>query len=229
MAEAKEVFGAFSACNHPFQADEYDAHTKQFLDAPLSNKEECDIMAHVSYTDDLLHTLESSALTLQPSSEEIDDGNGTCSDVPTPKSIKVTCLNLRMAEEISNAVPVEDAVSEGNHHCIQQDISSLVDSYIESQDLSQDKMNAVNTMRSHCEVIVHGRDDSEYEAPFLLITGGPGVGKSYLVKVINEVAKMMNAGEQVRGAYLGIMAVNIGDSSLCSLLDIPTEFNSTYS
>ena len=53
-------------------------------------------------------------------------------------------------------------------------------------------------------------------------SGGPGVGKSHLVKVLQKISDMMMVGEQLRSSYLGIAAVNIGGYSLCSFLDIPT-------
>ena len=48
------------------------------------------------------------------------------------------------------------------------------------------------------------------------------MGKSHLVKVLQRVSEIMGVGEQLRASYLGIAGVNIGGSSICSLLDIDT-------
>ena len=53
--------------------------------------------------------------------------------------------------------------------------------------------------------------------------GGPGNGKSKLIESLDGVSLLMRAGTQVKTAFLGVAAVNIGGSSLCSLFDIPTE------
>ena len=59
----------------------------------------------------------------------------------------------------------------------------------------------------------------------LLVTGGPGVGKSFLVDVFDEVSKIIGVGEQLRMALYGVAAVNIDGTSLLALMDIPTDFN----
>ena len=222
IEEARTAFGSFSSHKEQhFQSEEMDEIVEQYLEAPLPDKREREIMAHVSFTNDLVHTLNCS--TCNTVDRKSDMGPIEI------KSIRLTPPNKRMAEDLSKAVPIdEDANDEGNDHAERvvsdEDIESSVNAYIESQHMSQDKMIAVDIMRDHFRAKRQGLDDSSYEAPFLLVTGGPGVGKSYLVKAINEVGEIMRAGKQIRSAYLGIAAVNIDGSSLCSLLNIPTEF-----
>ena len=45
-----------------------------------------------------------------------------------------------------------------------------------------------------------------YTAPILLITGSPRTGKSWLIKIITELAKLMNLDIPVKTAYMGIAA-----------------------
>ena len=105
-------------------------------------------------------------------------------------------------------------------YCVDRNVKRSVDNYIEQTGLSDDKMKGVSIMRSHFEAMYRGVTD-DYVAPILLITGGPGVGKSYLVDVFDGISKIMKVGDQLRMALFGIAAVNINGSSLCSMMDIP--------
>ena len=100
------------------------------------------------------------------------------------------------------------------------------DRYISSRQMSKDQDSVVNVMKSHFQALNDGTASEDgYEAPILLITGGPGVGKSYVVHTLAGLAKEMDAGDQVRMAYIGIAAVGIDGFSACSLMDIPTDFD----
>ena len=97
--------------------------------------------------------------------------------------------------------------------------------YLEKQQLSDDKALAVELMRKHLEAVYEGSAfDEDYNAPFLLICGGPGNGKSKLVETFDGMADVFNVGKPVKSAFLGIAAVNIAGASLCDIFDIPTEF-----
>ena len=99
-----------------------------------------------------------------------------------------------------------------------------VDTYLEEEDLSSDKAPVIDTMREHYRAVCDGRSrHKKYDAPLLLVCGGPGNGKSKLVETLDDIALLMNAGTQVKTAFLGVAAVNIGGSSMCSLFDVPTE------
>jgi hypothetical protein len=99
-----------------------------------------------------------------------------------------------------------------------------VDTYLEEEDLSSDKAPVIDAMREHYRAVCDGRSRQQnYNAPLLLVCGGPGNGKSKLVETLDGIALLMNAGTQVKTAFLGVAAVNIGGSSMCSLFDIPTE------
>ena len=97
-----------------------------------------------------------------------------------------------------------------------------VDNYIERQKLSSDKDVAVNIMREHCKAMYEGRaEDNDYEAPFLLICGKPGNGKSKLVETFDGVTERMSSGVNLKCAYMGSAAVNINGTTLLKFWDIP--------
>jgi hypothetical protein len=99
-----------------------------------------------------------------------------------------------------------------------------VEACLEKEDLSSDKTPVINEIRQYFRAICDGSSkDKKYNAPLLLVCGGPGNGKSKLVKTVDGISHLMGVGTQVKTAYLGVAAVNIGGSSLCSLFDIPTE------
>ena len=67
-----------------------------------------------------------------------------------------------------------------------------MDEYVRSVNLSHDKNLAVNIMQDHFQCLRDGIGHSkEYEAPILNITGGPGVGKSFLVKVLDDISRIL--------------------------------------
>ena len=64
-----------------------------------------------------------------------------------------------------------------------------------------------------------------YTAPILLITGSPRTGKSWLIKTITELAKLMDLYIPVKTAFMGIAALNIDGYTMNSFLDVPLEMN----
>jgi hypothetical protein len=97
-----------------------------------------------------------------------------------------------------------------------------VDDYLKQQKLSADKDHAVSILRDHFTAMYEGRaEDSDYRAPFLMVCGGPGNGKSTLVETFDGMSLRMHVGKLVKTAFVGGAAVNIGGSSLLGLFDIP--------
>ena len=97
-----------------------------------------------------------------------------------------------------------------------------VKGFLEKNKLSNDKSLAISVLVEHFKMLNNGAQD-DYNAPsVLVITGGPGVGKSFLVDVLDGVSKIMNAGQQLRMALYGVAAINIDGTSMHALMDIYT-------
>ena len=133
----------------------------------------------------------------------------------------------------SGASDSDDEVTETQSNCsdevLQRDgsyshiMKQNVFNFLQETDMSPDKNLAVSLMTDHFMALHEGVDD-RYVAPSLLITGGPGVGKSFLVDVFDGVAKRIDSSsQQLRIALFGVAAVNIDGASMCSLMDIPID------
>ncbi|KAL7549421.1 hypothetical protein ACHAWF_014405, partial [Thalassiosira exigua] len=209
-------------------------------DLQLSNREQLDIAKSVSYSEDVAHTL------IRHFQEATHGTSGSTGEVPDNSyRVQTTRPHIKLAEEIMQDVEFEDSDDEnegptgyssearegderererGSDQTCPHSISSEVDEYLEGTSMSADKNLAISLLREHFMELHNGVGD-DYEAPLLLITGGPGVGKSFLVNVINGVSTTIDGlSRQLRMALFGVAAVNIDGSSLCSLMDTPIEF-----
>ena len=145
------------------------------------------------------------------------------------KPVRTIKFDGEFAKKLTKLQPADDEEesagrADGGHsaHCLERD--AKVDTYLEEEDLSSDKTPVINEIRQHFRSVCDGSSkDKKYNAPLLLVCGGPGNGKSKLVKTVDGISSLMNVGTQVKTSYLGVAAVNIGGSTLCSLFDIPTE------
>jgi len=131
-------------------------------------------------------------------------------------------LNEDSYTNLKEAKPVLDTKPAAKCCPVPQWIIRNVDEYLEKQDLSKDKDQAVKLLRDHFTAMHEGRvEDDDYKAPYLLICGGPGNGKSKLVETFDGIASRMGVGSIVKSAFVGGAAVNIDGSSLIGLFDIP--------
>ena len=138
-------------------------------------------------------------------------------DIPTVPYNDASYLTIREAQ------PVVECENQNRDRCpIPTLLVRSVDEYLKGQNLSSDKDHAVSILRDHFTAIYEGRaEDSDYIAPFLMVCGGPGNGKSTLVETFDGMSSCMNVGKLVKTAFVGGAAVNIGGSSLLGLFDIP--------
>jgi len=141
-------------------------------------------------------------------------------------NVKHPAMTLPLNEDsyinLKEAMPVLD--TKPNVKCcpVPRWITRKVDKYLEKQDLSKDKDQAVKLLRDHFTAMHEGRaEDYDYKAPYMLICGGPGNGKSKLVETFDGIASRMGVGKIVKTAFVGGAAVNIDGSSLIGLFDIP--------
>lgn len=152
-----------------------------------------------------------------PSSSDDGEDDGSLPDGDSDNDNRSACVGRMASRRGPQHLEADTAKRIRNENA---------DRYLASRTMSADQRSVVDTMRSHFDALNDGTaKDGSYEAPVLLITGGPGVGKSYVVHTLAGLAKEMDAGDQVRMAYIGIAAVGIDGYSACSLMDIPTEFD----
>ena len=202
----------------------------------LTDAQAKNVMKHVSFTDDLKNALKIITQSFDsqshgniPTEEENDCESYTGITI-------VRKAHQRFADEIleENIVNGDDDNDESmsgdaaNNYIHQPqnetraELEANIERYLEEKGLSQDKSLAVNVMKQHFMSMFEGLTDG-YKAPVLLVTGGPGVGKSFLVDIFDGVSKMVKAGKQLRMALYGVAAVNIDGTSLMALMNIPTE------
>ena len=200
----------------------------------LSSKQELNIMKNVSYSDDLVNFLRNVTRSFDEEGGRKNASSSYCEDrTDNPQTI-VRPPNRRFASEILDdsmnneiAEELETNTNENNnnmHRNTPQEEDVKVKSFLEKNKLSNDKSLAISVLVEHFKMLNNGAQD-DYNAPVLVITGGPGVGKSFLVDVLDGVSKIMNAGQQLRMALYGVAAINIDGTSMHALMDIPIEFN----
>ena len=222
------------AYSNEFGDDDDDDDDKLISFTQLTSRQELTIMKNVSYSDDLANFLKNVTGTFDEAQ------NGTNSDISNDEKTAnfyptiVRPPNKRFASEILDGstndedTKTEESKIDGDdintHFNMPENIDSKIKEFLEKNVLSHDKSLAVSIMVEHFKMLINGAQDN-YVAPVLLVTGGPGVGKSFLVDVLDGVSKIMNAGQQLRMALYGVAAINIDGTSMHALMDIPIEFN----
>jgi len=143
--------------------------------------------------------------------------------INTKHSTTTLPLDEESYRDLKTAQPAPNCKDKVRLSCpVPRLITRQVDKYLRKQGLSKDKDHAVKLLRDHFTAMYEGRsEDDDYEAPYLLICGGPGNGKSKLVETFDGMSKCMDVGSLVKTAYVGGAAVNINGSSLMGLFDIP--------
>ena len=141
--------------------------------------------------------------------------------------VRTTKFDEELANSLAKLQPKDEnsgGSTDSIHWKVPGSVEAKVETYLKDEDLSSDKTPVIEVMREHYRAVHEGRSQAAgYNAPLLLVCGGPGNGKSKLVESLDGISSLMNVGAQVKTAYLGVAAVNIGGSSLMSLFDIPTE------
>ena len=103
-----------------------------------------------------------------------------------------------------------------------EDVQIRAEGLLSSLNLSEDKAKVTEELSNYlCSLSTtrhFGLEDPQ--APILLVTGGPGVGKSYVVDAIKQLAKEINAGYIQTTAFTGIAAVNIKGETINTTFNI---------
>ena len=235
-SEAKAEFGRFTM-HHNDDDNEADEIDLRFLN--LSTGRELQIMRTVSYTDDMVNALDKAMgeethgrrSTDNLETNDTKKGKNHWRTSHFSRQVRIVPPETRLAEDLTQDISFEESDEDdgedpgnestwrwGDHTTMHNKVAS----YMESSNLSQDQELAIQPMKQHYQHLNDGVEGN-YSSPVLLVTGGPGTGKSYLVDVLDGVSKIMSVGEQIRMAFLGIAAVNIDGVTLIKLLDIPIQ------
>ena len=137
------------------------------------------------------------------------------------KNIKTTEVYREMDEfqEITN--PQQDGQTDiMNQNNSSSSSMDTIEEKLRQLNLSQDQKNVIDEVKIYLEQFVTAKRCSiDLPKPLrLLCTGGPGVGKSFIIHTITEMAEWFGAGRVVTTSYNGIAAVNVDGITLCSLL-----------
>ena len=101
-----------------------------------------------------------------------------------PKLLRTTCQEINEQDE--HDVNLKHS---SKHEAIETS-TSKVHQFLTSKYLSQDKLCILQIIQEHFMNVKSGNANGMmYTTPILFITGSPGIGKSWLIKTITELAK----------------------------------------
>ena len=215
--EEKEAAKSYFGCGNckPIEGDDGMDYTTSVMNDLLTQKQQTDARKHISHSKQLLDTLGMLDNNFSPRRESAGRES-----VPNASTLPFN-TDLDSSKRITKCIKeVEEDGS--SQYWRARDMNEKVDKFIESQKLSSDKDVAVDIVRGHFDAIRTGRAEaSDYDAPLLFISGGPGNGKSKLVETFDGMASAMKVGKQMKCAYMGSAAVNIGGCTILKSWDIP--------
>jgi len=193
----------------------------------LSTQTERNIMQNVAFTDQLINQMKNLL--------DVSKTNRRNTNNSIDYKVKIQSLDQNLIHTIAEKPVLEendttnsnDVLTPVNH----TDVATLderVDKLIADKNLSTDKLTAVRIMYHHFKQVLFRRNDPGNKPPILLITGPPGTGKSWLVNFLTEIALLIGLCAPIKTAFMGIAAINIGGSTICTLLDIPINLSRQY-
>ena len=151
----------------------------------------------------------------------------------TLKLIDATDVHEKMDELVE-----EDQVAEA--HATDEDtsapepstLSEIAERHLAKCNFSPDQKRIIWKVKEYLEAVVSAKaNPSQIKPPKpfkILLTGGPGTGKSFVIETICDLVKWLRTGKVTTSSWNGIAAVNIDGSTLCSLLNIrPTDRKAT--
>ena len=142
--------------------------------------------------------------------------------VTCPFNSELDTLKRVGVQHMDSIDELDDEVRRPNKYCKIPDPKKKVDEYIEGLKLSPDKDIALKLARGHFEAIRSGKSETKgYEAPLLLISGKPGNGKSKIIEAMDGITSKMKVGDQMKCAYMGAAAVNIGGTTFLKSWNVP--------
>ena len=149
------------------------------------------------------------------------------------EKIDATDINAKMDEFTAEEESAEvHATGEDTSSPEPSTLSEIAERHLAKCKFSKEQEQIILKVKDYLEAVVAARDNPlqiQPPKPFqILLTGGPGTGKSFVIETICDLVKWLRTGKVTTSSWNGIAAVNIDGSTLCSLLNIrPTDRNAT--
>jgi len=224
--EQKEANKAFFGGSRQARYDDDEMDYISSVAHDLSSQQSTNAKKQLGHSRAIMNTFKDLTETSEDST-----GRGESSSSSTAKSsAKVPTLPFNSGLDESKRRPRDKCDEDYDDNRVQrpseyQQIPNLdknVRDYIKSCKLSQDKNIAVELAYEHFKAIRTGEAERpDYEAPLLFVSGGPGCGKSTLIEALDGVVEIMKVGSQMKCAYMGSAAVNIGGSTFIRSWSVP--------
>ena len=191
-------------------------------------------MQKVAFTDELLNGMKHMTSYLHFDDDSVDAVNKDTTGIPT--AIQYPVETVVFDEDLADCILDRELPDSSTHSAPKyktmanfftipsnpKTVCQKLRAFFAQQHVSDDKLLPLNIMFEHFTDVLSGMTERK-TPPFLLIVGAPGTGKSWLVKIIVEMAEAMDLDTPIWSAWMGIASINIGRSTLCSLWDIPCD------
>ena len=214
---AKEYYGNLKALKNDNDGMDYVSDVAQ----NLNSQQITDAGKHLGHSSAIMSTLKDLAKTANSSNR---------SGSSKSRLANVTTLPFDSALDESKRRPRVTCDEDYDANRVQRpskyrtipNMKKKVREYLKSQDLSSDKNVVVDLACDHFEAIRSGDAESpDYIAPLLFVSGKPGNGKSKIIQALDGVVDIMKVGSQMKCAYMGSAAVNIGGSTFIKSWSVP--------
>ncbi len=84
-------------------------------------------------------------------------------------------------------------LKQSSKHKANETLTSKIHQFLTSKPFTQDKLCVLQIMQEHFMNVNSGNANGMiYTTPVLLITGSPGTGKSWLLKIITALAELID-------------------------------------
>ena len=150
------------------------------------------------------------------------------------EKIDTTDINAKMDEfEAAEQSAEARTAGAGEDHSSPEPstLSEIAERHLEECNFSPDQELIIMKVKDYLEAVVAARENPQIPPPKpfkILLTGGPGTGKSFVIETTCDLVKWLRTGKVKTSSWNGIAAVNIDGSPLCSLLNIrPTNRKAT--
>jgi hypothetical protein len=196
------------------------------------------ISDEIQYCKEQTRALDSLFLHTQVSGNHISLKNIPHMDTKLPCVISNAVCNIEkidathINEQMDNiAAAVQSAElsdpDENSSRPSPETLSEIATLHLAMLKFSPQQEQIIYKVKEYLEALVAARNNPQLQLPKpfkILLTGGPGTGKSFVIETICNLVKWLQTGKVTTSSWNGIAAVNIDGSTLCSMLNIrPTD------